>query len=437
MSESIQVALRNLGYAALLPMQLEMMSRYKTSRQLLLYSPTGSGKTVAYLLPVMETAMQTGNKISALVVVPTHELALQIESVFRTMGTGLKVTTCYGGHPVKTEINNLSESPTLLIGTPGRLLYHLRKGHLVLSSLDLFILDEYDKSLELGFEKEISGIVADLPEKVKWVLTSASKASVLPQFIRLENPVILDYPDTEIPNAREIRLVRANGTDKLELLVQLLGTLGSSQVLIFCNHRDAVERISDLLQERSIVHDTYHGGHEQSQRERSLIKFRNGSCPVLVTTDLASRGLDISGIEHVVHYQTAGSETIFLHRNGRTARMLREGLVWVLATSDERLPDFVTSTAVETSLPTDQNAVPLPYYDTLYLSLGRKDKISKTDIVGFLIQKGALTKEDIGLVHLLDYESFAAVPRSKLTPLLSRLKGEKIKNKVVQIRRAR
>jgi len=213
----------------------------------------------------------------------------------------------------------------------------------------------------------------------------------------------------------------------------LISNIQEGLTLVFCNHRDAVERISQLLHEEGIFHDTYHGGYEQSQRERALIKFRNGSTRVLVTTDLASRGLDIEGVNNIIHYQMAGNENIFIHRNGRTARMENEGTVWVLLTATEKVPDFIPVYAKETSLEEGKKSPEQPYFSTLYFGAGKKDKISKTDIVGLLIQKGGLKKEEIGLINVLDFESFAAVPKEKIKKLAGILNKEKLKNRNIKI----
>ncbi|MCK9412426.1 MAG: DEAD/DEAH box helicase [Prolixibacteraceae bacterium] len=426
-------AFSNLGFESLNPMQSEMLKISKKAKQILLFSPTGSGKTVAFLLPVLEIAKVPNPGIKALIVVPSRELALQIEQVFKSMGTGLKVSTCYGGHKVKTERNNLLEAPALLIGTPGRILYHLEKGTVQPNTIELLILDEYDKSFEFGFEREISAILAYISNPKQVILTSATKSATIPDFIKIQNPHILDYSSNEKPAGLHIKLVRAEEKDKLALLMKLLAGINSGLTLVFCNHREAVERISGLLQVNDIRHDTYHGGHEQPQRERALIKFRNGSNPILVTTDLASRGLDISGVQNIIHYQTASSETVFIHRNGRTARMENEGTVWILLSAEEKIPDYVPDYCEESTVPEALKPNRDPYFSTLYFGAGKKDKISKGDIVGLLIQKGGLLKDEIGLINILDYESFAAVPVSKIKKLALLLANGKIKNKKVKI----
>ena len=432
-SPLIRKAIASLGFESLNPMQEEMLKVSKKAGQIQLFSPTGSGKTAAFLLPLLQRPMDEKSGVKALVVVPSRELALQIEQVFKSMGSGLKVSTCYGGHKVKTERNNLLEAPFLLIGTPGRIHYHLEKGNINPASIEVLILDEYDKSFEFGFEKDISAILRNIPAPEQLILTSATKSATVPDFVKIQNPVVLDYSSDEKPTGLEIKVVRAPDKDKLTLLSKLLSEIEAGLTLVFCNHREAVERISQLLEEGGISHDTYHGGYEQSQRERALIKFRNGSNPILVTTDLASRGLDIAGVKHIIHYQLANSESVFVHRNGRTARMENEGTVWVLLSSEEKIPAYLPDYSSETALSGNQSAQQIAEFATLDFGAGKKDKISKTDIVGFLIQKGGLTKEDIGLINILDYESFVAVSQTKIRRVVSLLRDEKIKNKKVKI----
>ena len=435
-SPAVEKGISNMGFESLNPMQLEMLKVCESARQVLLFSPTGSGKTAAFLLPVLEKVPLQNPGISALVLVPSRELALQIEQVFKSMGTGYKVTTCYGGHKVKTELNNLTEPPVLLIGTPGRISYHLERGNIRFDTLPLLIIDEYDKSLEYGFEREISSILSHIPVPEQLILTSATKSVNLPDFIQISQPVILDYSSNIKPSGLEIKIVRSEEKDKLALLLKLLINTDDGLTLVFCNHRDAVERISYLLNENRVFHDTYHGGYEQAQRERALIKFRNGSTPVLVTTDLASRGLDIEGVKNIIHYQAAGNETIFVHRNGRTARMENEGTVWILLSAAEKIPDYVPEYSDEVQIQEKNNKCKTPYYSTLYIGAGKKDKISKIDIVGLLIQKGGLQKEEIGMINILDYESFAAIPGAKIRMVVRQLENEKIKNKKAKIEQA-
>lgn len=429
-------AIKNLGFQSLNQMQADMSEACRRAKKILLLSPTGTGKTVAFLLPLLEKISAPQKNIRAMILTPSRELALQIGQVFKSMGSGLKATVCYGGHQVRTELNNLKEPPALLIGTPGRINYHLQKGNVRADETTLLVIDEYDKSLEFGFEGEISAILKQLPDPELLILTSATRADILPEFVHADDPFVLDFRTESMPAGLQINIVRAEGKDKLGMLIKLLSGMDEGLTLVFCNHREAVERISSLLNEGGILHETYHGGYEQSRRERALIKFRNGSAPILVTTDLASRGLDITGISHIIHYQQASNETAFMHRNGRTARMEGVGTAWILLSSDENIPFYAAEQGAEILLSDNITRPSLPYFATLYFGAGKKDKISKTDIVGLLIQKGGLRKEEIGTIDILDYESFAAVPANKTGKLVSLLRNEKIKNKKVKIARS-
>lgn len=282
---------------------------------ILLLSPTGSGKTLAFLLPLLRLLDAGITTVQALILVPSRELALQIEQVFKAMGSGFKVNVCYGGHPVKTELNNLSQPPAVLIGTPGRIAFHLRQGNFVPDGVKTLVLDEFDKSLEFGFQDDMDYIIRQLPNINKRILTSATNMDAIPAFARLNNLVEVNFlQDTATLPGLKMKAVLTRPADKLDSLFSLLCEIGDKATLVFCNHREAVEHISDLLWRRGLGHDVFHGKMEQADRERALIKFRNGSHRVLITTDLASRGLDIPEIENIVHYQLPHSLAAFYCR---------------------------------------------------------------------------------------------------------------------------
>ena len=426
--------LGNLKFESLNAIQNAMISNDLKSNNIVLLAPTGSGKTVAFLLPLLHHINPEAIGVQALILVPSRELALQIEQVFRAMGSGLKVNCCYGGHLMKTERNNFSEPPVVLIGTPGRVAAHLRRGSFNADTVHLLVLDEFDKSLDLGFSDDMSSIISQLPNIRKRILTSATPAVEIPKFAGVVNPVTLNFLSAQEDAPRIVyKAVRAKETDKLDILIRLVCFLGNEPTLVFCNHRDAVDRISELLLKEGVVHDTFHGGLEQDDREKALLKFRNGSHQILVTTDLASRGLDIPEIKNIIHYQGANSEEVFIHRNGRTARMKNEGTSWLVLSEKEAVPEFVPMAPELMTLPEQIRLPDPPAWTTLYIGAGKKDKISKTDIVGFLIRKGNLQKEDVGLITVLDDSSFAAINRLKIRRVISLIKEEKIKNKKVRI----
>lgn len=420
--------LANMGIAHLTPMQEEVIAAIEAQPEVVVLSPTGSGKTLAFLIPIVHHLRPNAGFIQAMVLTPTRELALQIEQVFRHLKTPFKVVCCYGGHPFWMESNSLIEPPALLIGTPGRIADHIRRGTVNPDLIDFLVLDEFDKCLELGFDEEMAQIMDSLGNLNKTVLTSATDTLDIPPFVNLNSPVKLSYLDrTSTTDRLELKLVRSEHHDKFGALVNLICQLGESTMLIFVNHRDAADRLSSMLMEEGIISDVFHGGLEQPERERSLIKFRNGSIKILVATDLASRGLDIPEIEHVVHYQLPETEEAFIHRNGRTARMTANGCAVLVMAEAEDLPHY-TATDIE-QLPLDKEAeLPsAPEWTTIYIGAGKKDKLSKVDVVGFLIQKGGIEKADIGRIDILDKTAFVAVRRHLAHELVRVVRNQPVK----------
>lgn len=432
--------LTRLGITALNPMQEAARRTIRQDNDTFLIAPTGSGKTVAFLLPVFELLQPERPGVQCLILAPSRELAMQIEQVWKKMGTDYKVAVCYGGHSVDTEINNLRNPPALLIGTPGRICDHLERRSFAPESIHTLVLDEFDKSLTLGFHDEMAFIVRHLTNLRKRVLVSATSDVSIPDFVRLHAPVTLTFAaDEDSPVALTIKVVYSESADKIDTLFTLLCSLHSEAALIFLNHREAAERTSALLNERGIFSAVYHGGLEQADRERALIQFRNGSVTYLVTTDLAARGLDIPDMKHVIHYHLPQKAHEFIHRNGRTARMQASGTAYVILHRDEPRPDYLPEPLDELVLPAD-NALPLPNppaFVTLYISGGRKNKLNKVDIVGFFSQKGQLDKGNLGRIEVQDFMSFAAVKRGKVQSLLAKIRDEKMKGKKYKIEVAR
>lgn len=429
-----KAVLEKLNIRALNGMQQAAIKAAASHSNMLLLSATGSGKTLAFLLPLLPLLERAANTTKAMIIVPSRELALQIESVFKSMGTGLKVTCCYGGHSRETEENNLVQPPSLIIGTPGRLADHIRRGNITTSTIENLVLDEFDKSLELGFEKEMSAIIGALNAVRKRILTSATEAIQIPSFINMEDMVKLDYLDpANTTTALEVKMLISDGKDKLETLFRLLCMIGNRSSIIFCNHRESVERTSNWLKEKDIVNVFYHGALEQNERDVALCKFRNGTSNVLVTTDLAARGLDISNIRNIIHYHLPGSEDIFTHRNGRTARMEASGTAILILSPGESLPAYISPEIEKIALPGTIVLPAKPAWSTIFIAAGKKDKINKIDIVGFLSNRGGLKKDDIGLIEVKDFSSFVAVRKHKVSDMLRNIKDHKIKNKQVKV----
>ncbi|HTM99093.1 MAG TPA: DEAD/DEAH box helicase, partial [Pedobacter sp.] len=244
----IQPVLDNLKIAALNEMQEAVISATKTGNDILVLAPTGSGKTLAFLLPVLANLNAGVKGVQCLILVPSRELALQIEQVFKQMGTGFKVNCCYGGHPIKTERNNLEQAPAVLIGTPGRIAYHLRHQNFDESTITALVLDEFDKALEFGFTEDMSYIIRQLLSLKQRILTSATAMDEIPEFTGLKNLVLIDFlKDIQIAPDLKLKKIHTTAEDKLVTLFELICKIGSKTTLIFCNHRETVDRISDLL----------------------------------------------------------------------------------------------------------------------------------------------------------------------------------------------
>lgn len=414
-------------------MQKSIYKASENDTDVVLLSPTGSGKTLGFLFPVLRNLKSDVKGIQTLILVPARELALQIEQVFKSMGTDFKVSVAYGGHDKKIEINNLIEAPAVLIGTPGRIAYHLKYENFNPGTIKTLVLDEFDKALELGFQEDMEYIIGSLNGLSQRFLTSATVMDNIPKFVELNNEKTVNFlkENAAKPNI-QLKKVMTTPEEKLNTLFQLICKIGNKRTLIFCNHRDAVDRISELLREKGIQRETFHGGMEQDERERALLKFRNDSARILITTDLASRGLDIPEVESIVHYQLPPKEDAFVHRNGRTARMNAKGFAYLIMTEDENFP-FIKSNTPEENV-SESNRVPeRTPNQTIYISAGKKDKVNKVDIVGYLIKKGGLGKDDIGLIEVKDTTSYVAVNRKKTIELLKQLANEKLKGKKVKI----
>ncbi len=431
----IDQILTNLKIDALNEMQIASLEANDQHADVILLSATGTGKTLAFLLPILKM-LQTDNKeTQAMIVVPSRELALQIETVYRSMGAGYKITCCYGGHKRETEENNLIQPPALIVGTPGRIADHIRRGNITVGAITTLVMDEFDKLLDLGFEEEMSFIVGSLPAVNKKMLTSATETLVIPSFLVMNEPAKINFINGENGGEAKtvIQTILSPDKDKVDTLFNLICMTGGRSSIVFCNHRESVERTSKMLSEKGISNEFYHGAMEQQERDSALCKFRNGTTDILITTDLASRGLDIPNIRYIIHYHLPHTEETFIHRNGRTARMDKSGTIVLILSDEEKLPNYITGDIEELTVPERLEMPEKPKWSTLFIAAGKKDKVNKIDIVGFLSNRGQLKKEDIGLIEVKDFFSFVGIRKNKLGAALQLIKNEKIKNKKVKI----
>lgn len=402
-----------------------------SNKDVVVLSPTGSGKTLAYLLPVVELLDTTLDAVQAVVVLPGRELALQSATVLAGMGSGLRAMACYGGRPAMDEHRTMRQvRPQVVFGTPGRLNDHLDKGNIEASQVRFVVIDEFDKCLEMGFHDEMAALMGKLPADARRVLLSATDADSIPHFVNLGRSTRVDYlsDDEQIPDRISIFSVHSPEKDKLATLSSLLLEQGDHSSIVFLNHRDAVERTGDYLRRLGFATSIFHGGLDQKMREHALYKFSNGSANILVSTDLASRGLDIPDVDNIIHYHLPETEEAYIHRVGRTARWQAEGRSFFVLGPEEHLPDYLHTATADHSPQPAAGAVPAcPRMATVYIGKGKKDKISKGDILGFLCKKGGLENGEIGRIDVKDRYAYAAVAYPRLQELLDRVQGEKIK----------
>lgn len=419
-----------IGIDSLNAMQQDMLEASRRHDTIVLLSPTGSGKTLAYLLPVLERIDAAVPSLQAVVLVPSRELAMQTAAVAKAICPDSRPMACYGGRPAMDEHRMMRGlQPRIVVATPGRMIDHLAKGNIQTDDVKMLVVDEFDKSLELGFLPQMEEVMAALRHVRRRILLSATDCPQIPRFVSTTDFFRLSYlvDEEQIPDRITLHTVTSPDKDKLETLGKLLCTLGNTKSLVFVGFRQSVERVQAFLTDKGFFAGMYHGGMEQRDRERSLYRFINGSCNVLVSTDLASRGLDIPGVDNVVHYHLPLDEESYIHRNGRTARWDADGDAYMLLGPTEVLPDYVRDTAVGYGIPSDCPPPSEPNWVTLYIGKGKKDKIGKGDVAGFLSKVGGLERDQIGRIDILPGWSYAAVSRAGIRLLLSRIRGQKIK----------
>ena len=420
----------------------EMQQRMATTdlRELVLLSPTGSGKTAAFTLRLLRFLGPSEGKVQAVVIAPSRVLVIQIADVIRPVAAGRKTVAFYGGHQMADEVNSMSVVPDIIVATPGRLLDHLKRATVSLSDVKALVLDEYDKSLELGFHDEMKRIVKRMGHPRLVILTSATPLAEMPDFLKLKKPEVLDFSGGK-PSGGRLQTVRVDSPerDKLPVLEALLRSLDNGKALIFVNHRESAERVYDDLKKKGFPVGIYHGGLEQRERKLAIDMLNNSTTPILVSTDLGARGLDIDNVQYVIHYHMPLTMESWTHRNGRTARMGADGTVFTIISEGENIPESVDWQ--RELQPRSTSADPIRSENaTIYINAGKKEKISRGDIVGFLIHKGGLTADKIGKIVLDDHSSLVAIPREALAPLqpggeglLQRLAPQKIKNTRVRL----
>jgi len=425
---------KRLGIAGLNDMQRAVASA--RAPRIVLLSPTGSGKTVAFAIAMLRRMKAPTGAVQAVVIAPSRELVLQIAEVVRPIATGYKTVALYGGHSMRDEEASLSVTPDIVVATPGRLLDHLNRRQIDLSRVATVVLDEYDKSLELGFADEMKRVVGAMKSLTCEILTSATALGDLPRWLPAMESVTLDFTGGDTGKAPqptlEVARVTSHVKDKLPVVIDLLHALPDGRSIVFVNHRESAERVARALAGEGLPVGLYHGGLDQNDRENALEMFNNGTTPVLVSTDLASRGLDIADVANVIHYHLPTSPEAWTHRNGRSGRQGTDGKVFVIISEEENIPEWIEwdreyQPGAPSSDPVRSSVA------TLYINAGKREKISRGDIVGYLVHRGGLEAAEIGHIALRDHSALVAVPAAKVDGLLAALAPHRLKNTRVRV----
>lgn len=425
--EIIKNARERLHIESLTPLQNKLADLPSSVAAVEAIAPTGSGKTLAFALAMLKRVKGGTGHVESLVISPTRELTLQIAKVLNQLAPKLRITAVYGGHSVVDETRSLEAAvPDVVVGTPGRILDHISRGRLDLFRVKILVADEYDKSLELGFQDEMRRIVRKIRRPQQIILTSATKQDDLPDWLGVEEPLILDFSENkaEQPQIKEFA-VKSEDPDKLQILKFLLLRLPQERTIVFVNHRESAERVYDFIHKAGFPAVLYHGALQQQDRETAVDLFTNGTTPIMIATDLAARGLDIPQVRSVVHYHLPATAETKTHRNGRAARMGAEGEAYYLLGPKEMVEadDFVGGEPQFWNKP----------YATLYFHSGKREKLSKGDILGALTGPGGLTANAVGLISLHDHHALAAVAASEAKRVLAALNSSKIKNKKIRV----
>jgi superfamily II DNA/RNA helicase len=358
-------------------------------------------------------------------------MALQIEQVIRNMGSGYKANAIYGGRAISKDKIELKHTPSILIGTPGRLSDHFEQARFTTKEIKILVIDEYDICFEVGADGDMRNIISHLPNITKRILTSATQGTSIPSYFKMDKAITLNSIKEKVSSKLMVKIIQSPSKNKHNTLVDLLNHLGNDPGIVFCNRKERIEDLSRFLDKKNIAHTCFHAGMDQRDRERALIKLRNGSVSVLIASDLASRGLDIPEMKFIIHYEIPDAYKEYTHRNGRTARVDAKGTAFLIKGDKEVFPEFIEKSKVVTLSNTGDRKP--NFWTTLFISGGRKDKISKGDIAGLFFKQGEINKDQLGIIELKQDCAFVAVPVSIAEVLVEKLNNTRLKKKKVRV----
>jgi len=439
--------LASLGYAEMTPIQAHTLPLILSGKDVLAKAKTGSGKTAAFGIGLLAGVELSSPRVQALVLCPTRELADQVGKELRRLARctdNLKLLTLCGGVPFGPQLGSLQHGAHVVVGTPGRLLDHLRRGSLDLSSLQTLVLDEADRMLDMGFQEEISALIAATPQKRQTLLFSATypeEIAALSADIQ-QQPVTVSVDEAHEEGVIAQLLYEVDQDERNAALARILGHYRPESTLVFCTTRKQCQDVAADLVRRGFSAQAMHGDLEQRERDQVLVRFANKSISVLVATDVAARGLDIKELPAVVNYELSRDPEIHLHRIGRTGRAGEQGLALSLATVQEARRVQAVEGAQGGSIPRGDLAAlvsgagtpPAPPMVTLCIEGGRKTKVRPGDVLGALTGVAGVAGSEVGKIDIFDFHAYVAVMRSSAAQALACLKGNKIKGRFFKVR---
>ena len=448
LAPTLRAGLDALGYTALTPVQAQALPALLDGRDLVAQAPTGSGKTAAFGLGLLQRIDPATGGTQALVLCPTRELADQVGKQLRKLATGianLKLSVLCGGIPLAPQLASLSHPPHVVVGTPGRVLELVQHGALDLRGVRVLVLDEADRMLDMGFDEPIRALVKRTPKDRQTLLFSAT----FPDAIRmlatamLREPVEVSVDGGAQPATIEAHFFEAEPARRAPQLAALLLRFNPASTVVFCNMRKDTEEVVGSLAHYGFTALALHGDMEQRDREEVLVRFANRSCNVLVASDVAARGLDIDDIGAVVNYELPTDADTYLHRIGRTGRAGRDGLALSLVAPNERNRAALVEERQGTPIRFERIApqegrprgVPQAAMATLRIDAGRTDKLRPGDIVGALTGEAGLAKDAVGKIDVYPTRSYVAIARGQADRALERLRAGKIKGRRFRIHR--
>lgn len=440
--------LASLGYSAMTPIQAHSIPLILAGKDLIAKAKTGSGKTAAFGIGLLTDMEVNSLRVQALVLCPTRELADQVGKELRRLARftdNIRILTLCGGVPFGPQLGSLEHGAHVVVGTPGRLLDHLRRGSLDLSGLRMLVLDEADRMLDMGFQDEITDLVAATPRKKQTLLFSATypeEITAMSSAIQHEAvEVSVDQDHQE--GAIEQLLFEVELAERTEAVARIIGHYRPESTLVFCNTRKDCQQVADDLGRRGFTALPIHGDLEQRERDQVLVRFANKSVSVLVGTDVAARGLDIKELEAVINYELSRDPEVHIHRIGRTGRAGEQGLALSLVTEHEKRRVQAIEGVLGSSIPRGSldslsaatGGTLVPPMVTLCIDGGRKNKLRPGDVLGALTGEGAIAGSEVGKIDVLDFHTYVAVVRSSADQALACLGRNKVKGRFYKVRK--